>query len=454
MHMGNETIAREYFIAKFEEEKKAIIETIGKLVAVPSVRDEQTAGESSPFGKGIRKAFDEIISVAKESGLSWKDLDGYALHVEIGEGDEIFGMLAHADVVDAGDTSLWNTDPYTATVKGSHLYGRGVNDDKAAIGGLLHLMKLLKESGWKPKKRIRLIVGGAEETTWECMNHYLEIEQEPTAAFSPDCDFPVVNCEKGIIRGVLKKRIRPKGSNPARLIDIRSEESFDNMLHFLTVRLAEDEVGALVKTYETKRVQSRNPQRSVNAAFAMQEELLNLYPEDQEIGGISEVIKKWFPDIPFGEALGISHSDEETGRLTMALCYLGYVDGELKAGFDVRYPNGTDEDSLLHKLGEQAVTDGMEMEISSIRRRLYHAPDSELVSRLLDSYEAVMGERPLPVTKGGASYSRALRNCVGFGPTFPGETPDSHGPNEKIDLQSFWKALKIYFEATMRLCAD
>jgi len=459
LEIDNETLARDYFKVKFEKEKDAIIETIGKLVAVPSVRDEKSAKVNSPFGMEIRNAFDVVISIAEALGLAWKDYDGYALHVEIGEGDETVGILAHADVVGAGDRSLWDTDPYTATVSGGQIYGRGVNDDKAAIAGLLHILKFIKESGWKPGKRVRLIVGGAEETTWECMEHYLAKEQEPTAAFSPDCDFPVVNCEKGIIRGVLRKRVRSEESG---FIELNSEESYDNMLHRLKVRVASSQIspgfnlteGALEKTYETKRVQSRNPHRSVNAAFSMQEELKQLYPHNDEIDMISGFIRKWFPDEPYGENIGISHTDEETGRLTMALCHLNYKDGELGAGFDIRYPNGVDEDSLLDRLKVKAEKDGMELDIVKVRRRLYHSPASELVSKLLDAYESVTGERHYPVTKGGASYSRALKNCVGFGPTFPGEIPNSHEPNEKIDLQSFWKALEIYFEAIMRLSSD
>lgn len=459
MEIDNDTLVRDYFKAKFEKEKEEIIGTIGKLVAIPSVRDEKSAKLNSPFGIEIRKAFDVVVSIAEEFGLVWKDYDGYAVHVEVGGGDETVGILAHADVVDAGDRSLWDTDPYTATVSGGHLYGRGVNDDKAAIAGMLHILKLIKESGWKPGKRIRLIVGGAEETTWECMEHYLSKEQEPAAAFSPDCDFPVVNCEKGIIRGVIRKRVKMEEK---RQIELRSEESYDHMLHRLKVKVAGNQFapgftlteGTLEKTYETKRVQSRNPQRSVNAAFLMQEELKQLYPCCEEIDMISGFIRKWFPEEPYGENIGISHADVETGRLTLALCHLNYMDEELRAGFDIRYPNGVDEEYLLNKLKDQAESDVMELEIVKVRRRLYHSPDSELVSRLLDAYESVTGERPSPVTKGGASYSRALKNCVGFGPTFPGEIPDSHGPNEKIDLQSFWKALEIYFEAIIRLSSD
>ncbi|MEK6795890.1 MAG: M20 family metallo-hydrolase [Spirochaetota bacterium] len=58
--------------------------------------------------------------------------------------------IAHLDVVPEGDKRLWNTDPYTLTVKGDTLIGRGVTDNNFAIAAGLVLLKVLTASRTVP----------------------------------------------------------------------------------------------------------------------------------------------------------------------------------------------------------------------------------------------------------------------------------------------------------------
>ena len=41
-------------------------------------------------------------------------------------------------------------------------------------------------------------MGCNEETTWHCIERYLLTEEIPKQAISPDGDYPVINCEKGL----------------------------------------------------------------------------------------------------------------------------------------------------------------------------------------------------------------------------------------------------------------
>src|SRR5687768_4387135 len=52
-----------------------------------------------------------------------------------GSGAPHFGFAGHVDVVPAGEG--WETDPFTPTVKGDMLYGRGVVDMKASIAAFV-----------------------------------------------------------------------------------------------------------------------------------------------------------------------------------------------------------------------------------------------------------------------------------------------------------------------------
>ena len=43
------------------EDIEKFLEDVGRLVAIPSVRDMETASAKAPFGKEIRKAFDAFM---------------------------------------------------------------------------------------------------------------------------------------------------------------------------------------------------------------------------------------------------------------------------------------------------------------------------------------------------------------------------------------------------------
>ena len=52
-------------------------------------------------------------------------------------------------------------------------------------------MKLLRDSGVKLNKRVRLIMGCNEETGSKCMEHYNEVDEALSCGFTPDGNFPV-----------------------------------------------------------------------------------------------------------------------------------------------------------------------------------------------------------------------------------------------------------------------
>jgi succinyl-diaminopimelate desuccinylase len=49
----------------------------------------------------------------------------------------LLAFVGHTDVVPPGDLSLWETDPFTPTVKGEYLYGRGTADMKGSIAAMI-----------------------------------------------------------------------------------------------------------------------------------------------------------------------------------------------------------------------------------------------------------------------------------------------------------------------------
>ena len=141
-------------------------------------------------------------------GFRTENFDNYVGHIEFGEGEEMLGILGHVDVVPAGEG--WDFDPWGGEIADGKIFGRGTLDDKGPIVTCLYAMKILKDAGVPlNKKRIRVILGTNEETDWKCMQYYLnEVKPElPTAAFSPDAEFPRTYAEMGLLQYTLTRPI-------------------------------------------------------------------------------------------------------------------------------------------------------------------------------------------------------------------------------------------------------
>lgn len=74
-------------------------------------------------------------------------------------------LLAHIDVVDAKRED-WERDPFKLFEEGEFLYGRGASDDKAMAAIFLDMMiRLKQETGFKPKRDLKLALTCGEETS-------------------------------------------------------------------------------------------------------------------------------------------------------------------------------------------------------------------------------------------------------------------------------------------------
>ena len=173
-----------------------MLSDLKQLVSFNSVYAE----DEKPFGSQNRKVLDKALEIFKEKGLETKNLDYYCGYGQTGEGDETIGILAHLDVVPAGEG--WNSDPFEMVEKDGYVYGRGVTDDKGAVIAGLYAIKYLLDTGYKFKKKVRLIVGCNEESGSECIKYYVSKEGHIDYGFTPDADFPGIYGEKGMVGGI------------------------------------------------------------------------------------------------------------------------------------------------------------------------------------------------------------------------------------------------------------
>lgn len=74
-------------------------------------------------------------------------------------------LLAHLDVV-AAKREDWTRDPFTLIEENGNFYARGVADDKAMAAIWADALIRFKQSGYKPKRTVKMALTCGEETTW------------------------------------------------------------------------------------------------------------------------------------------------------------------------------------------------------------------------------------------------------------------------------------------------
>ena len=178
--------------------KKEMLEDIEELCRINSVKGSYRIGK--PYGEGCSEALRTALHIAECYDFSINNYDNYVGTVDMNNKDAQLDILAHLDVVPAGDG--WTvTKPFEPVVKDGKIYGRGTADDKGPAIAALYAMRAVNELGIPLKKNVRLILGTDEECGSSDITHYYSVEKEAPMTFSPDASFPVINIEKGRIEG-------------------------------------------------------------------------------------------------------------------------------------------------------------------------------------------------------------------------------------------------------------
>ena len=104
-------------------------------------------------------------------------------------------IMAHLDVVPAG--SGWTSDPLYAHTQRRQVdrprrHGRQGSRDLCALCAVRRQGK----RGIPFKRKVRIFFGCDEERNMSCITRYKQTEPEPTLAFTPDGQYPVINSEK------------------------------------------------------------------------------------------------------------------------------------------------------------------------------------------------------------------------------------------------------------------
>ncbi len=92
-------------------------------------------------------------------------------------------VMGHMDVVPPGDLTMWKHDPYTMSVDGDRLCGRGVSDNQHGIIAAVFALKCLRDEGLTPETDAAALLVADEETGSRFgVRHLLTID----GLFKPD----------------------------------------------------------------------------------------------------------------------------------------------------------------------------------------------------------------------------------------------------------------------------
>ncbi|WP_331836682.1 MULTISPECIES: Sapep family Mn(2+)-dependent dipeptidase [Erysipelothrix] len=430
----------------FEDYKR----DLERLVSIASVLDEEG---QKPFGQEIQKALEEVLAIAKEMGFNtFIDPEGYYGYAEIGEGEEMFGVLGHMDVVPAGNLASWNTNPFELVEKDGMLFGRGTSDDKGPTLAAMYALKMLLDEGKSLNQRVRFIFGTDEESLWRCMNAYVAKEELPSQGFTPDSSFPLIYAEKGLIEFTLTTHqitdIHFNGGGALNAVPAEASTSFDP-----EVVKALDELGY---PYEIKDDVITVTGKAMHAQVADQGENAithlahALYTAGKRSEMIDFIVEKCLD--PNGKLIFGDVYDDVSGKLMLNVGKVSFKENIQEIGIDIRFPVTYPKEEVETNLKKAAHEHSVVVELFDYLKSIYVEKDSEFIQSLMGAYQSVTGDMESePKTSGGATYARAMDNVVAFGAILPGGLKTEHQPNECISINDMKVAMAVYAQAFLNL---
>lgn len=410
-------------------ENKKFLDSLMGLLAINSVAYAD-ADEQHPYGKSVSRALDYVLRLGEELGMRTVNRDGKIAWIEIGEGDEIVGILGHLDIVPIGEG--WTHDPL-GEICGDKLYGRGTSDDKGPTLAALFAMKELLDAGVKLNRRVRLILGQCEEVgEWTDMQYYCAHEQLPVFGFTPDAEFPAIYGEKGIMRFELSLPVAESG------LEFAEGGDAGNMVP----GWARATAAGVSYIGEGTSAHASTPEKGVNAISKLMEQLPGKFAAfyNQHIGFDYN-----------GGKMGCGFEDEASGKLTLNAGTLRTEDGLLKLVLDIRCPVTFTLEQVHTAIRTACAPYGIAVANTAYTPSVYMDKNGKVITTMIEVYREVTGDMTEPMVIGGGTYARAMPGIVAYGMLQPHREGTEHQKDEYVYLADLYQAKDIYRIAIEKL---
>ncbi|WP_395316333.1 dipeptidase [Variovorax sp. UC74_104] len=475
--------------------QKAVIASLGAMVAIPTARNVQIPPHENPaiidFGKLVEKT-------ARSFGLEYRNVDNRIFEVSLkGKGSEEFGILTHSDVVPAV-LSEWvlddgtRLDPFTMVRVGDRLYGRGTIDDKGSIAAVLYAMKTVKESGLPIERTMRLMIETTEETGGDAMEYYRNKVTLPAYNIVLDSGYPAVVAEKGAgSLSVFFPAEKTDGGVTA-ITDMGAAAAVNAISQTATATLKGGDLAAAFAKLEAAKsgfLQKYEPQGGkfaiaitrgadsidikVTGTSAHGSEPQNGVNPLPRLGlfllesGVTLADNQFLKAVKYvdalygtgylGEKIGLGYSDDFMGPLTFSpnLIRTG-ADGRLVVAVNTRMPRGRTPEELkaqvTAKINEWAAANKAAVEIKYDQGNwMARDPSGQWLTTLLNIYGDTTGLEAKPVSAAGATTAKQMPNAISFGPGMPGKKYTGHNAKEYKEVPDLDADLQMFTEMLVRI---
>ena len=422
-----------------------MISSLEGLLKIDSVTRRGEGGK--PFGIGCDQALEYVLKLCADLGMKTKNCGGMTGYAEVGEGEELVGILGHLDVMPAGKG--WDYPAFGLTRTGGKLYGRGVCDDKGPTLACIYAMKDLMDSGIAVNKRFRLIFGMTEEGgEWTDFKHYLATEECPDYGFTPDGDFPVVNGEKGIVYYDILMPAEKAG-----FLALEAGDAPNIVPDYCNASVRSADGTAELAT-TGRAAHGSLPQYGENAISKLM--ALAAERSDVETPYLAEVYNQIFGFDIHGERVDLALQDDVSGQLTLNVGMIRKENEDFCISVDIRYPVTYTFEEIDRRFRSVVEPKGFRVRIQEVEKQapVFMAADDPMIVALLEAYRGCTGDRKTPpVVLGGGTYARAMKRVVAFGPNMPGTVSTEHQANENLDEDVFLQLREIYLQALKNLLA-
>ena len=153
-------------------DERELVRDLVELVAVPSVSgsdaecdvQHRLAKQAGELGLDVdlwQLDLDRLTADPAFPGWEAPRTEAWGLVASSGPGEPELVLQGHVDVVPGGDLGAWRGDPFTATVTGGSVHGRGTCDMKAGVVANLAAVRAIRAAGIELAKpyALQLVVG-------------------------------------------------------------------------------------------------------------------------------------------------------------------------------------------------------------------------------------------------------------------------------------------------------